>query len=302
MISWEKYLSTVVETFRTHYDKMTNEEKDAAQLNMTFIKPCQIEFFSFKDDGQIMLVTLFPNSPDEIIVHKNLGKDFDFHSVLGERFREILPNIKKLLSEYIRDGKVRRSVSWASLTENGSIYTYHDLQKAHPHPRTYGQSRFAEVNRLLKDNLRSRARSTKVRDIEEQVKGIRLGAGKIQDKSLRAKMLEHTNKISSSILDVKKLEQHEQRLHSIEQEIGGVRKMIGTTKEYQDFRVFIADLEKLKESHVHKEVFQSEIKRLDQRIEDLKAIKFWSKRTFLEIALAIMAVIATLYGAGVIKF
>ena len=119
---------------------------------------------------------------------------------------------------------------------------------------------------------------------------------------MKLELSEHTNKIDNSIRNIRELEQHEKRLDKIEQEIGGVRKMIGTTKEYQDFRVFTTDIEELKKSHVHKQVFQSEIKRLDQRIEDLKAIKFWSKRTLLEIALAIMAVIATLYGAGVIKF
>ena len=84
-------------------------------------------------------------------------------------------------------------------------------------------------------------------------------------------------------------------------------------KDLQDFRVFITDIEYLKKSHVHKEVFLVEIKRLDEkinrglealntRIEDLKAIKFWSKRTLLEIALAIWGAIITLYATGILKF
>jgi hypothetical protein len=122
MIPWKQYLTTVVETFRSHYDKITNEEKAVAQLNMTFAKPCQIEFFSFKDDGQIMLVTLLPNLSDAIIVHENLGKDFDFSSVLDKRLPEL--NIKRILKRHIKDGKVRLGLLWSSLIENASIYFF----------------------------------------------------------------------------------------------------------------------------------------------------------------------------------
>ena len=41
---------------------------------------------------------------------------------------------------------------------------------------------------------------------------------------------------------------------------------------------------------------------LNTRIDDLKAIKFWSKRTVLEIALTIWGAILTLYVAGILKF
>jgi len=248
-----------------------------------------------------MLVTLLPNFSDEIIVHENLGKDFDFSSVFDKRLPEL--NIKENLRRSIKDGKVRPSLSWLSLRgENASFYSFQNLQETYPDPKIYGKTRFKEVYELVESILRGRLRKTKIRSTEEEIKEIEAESKKILDKSLRLKMLSHTGKISDSILDVKRLEQHEHRLKSIEQEIGGVRKMIGTTKEYQDFRVFATDLEELKKTHVHKEVFESEIRRLDQRIEDLKAIKFWSKRTLLEIALSIMTVIATLYGAGVIKF
>lgn len=301
MIPWKQYLTIVVETFRSHYDKMANEERALAQLNLTFAKPCQIEFFSFKDDGQIMFVTLLPNFSDEIIVHENLGKDFNFSSVFDKRLPEL--NIKEILRRSIKDGKVRPSLSWLSLRgENASFYSFRNLQETYPDPKVYGRTRFKEVYELVESILRGRLRQTKIRSIEEEIKEIKAESKKILDESLRLKMLNHAGKISGSILDVKRLEQHEYKLKSIEQEIGGVRKMIGTTKEYQDFRAFTSDITELKKTHVHKEVFESEIKRLDQRIEDLKAIKFWSKRTLLEMALAIIAAIATLYGAGVIKF
>ena len=84
-------------------------------------------------------------------------------------------------------------------------------------------------------------------------------------------------------------------------------------EDFQDLRVYTTDVEYLKKTHVHKEVFLVEIKRLDEkinrglealntRIEDLKAIKFWSKRTLLEIALAVWGAIVTLYATGILTF
>lgn len=300
---WKEYLSTLVETFRSYFDEMTSEEKTIAQLNMTFVKPCQIEFFSFENDGQIMLVTLFPDSPDYIQVHEHLGKDFDFSSISKEKLSaSIGRTIGEILNPQIENGRAKFRVVWASLAENASYYTFDNLQEKYPDPKSFAKGRFEEVLRNAKDNLRTKKRSTEIKSIADQIEKLNADIKAIKDTSLRNRMLRHTSRMDSSISSVKRLEQHEQRLTEVEQEIGGVRKMIGTTKEYQDFRVFIADLEELKKTHIHKKVFESEIKRVDQRIEDLKAIKFWSKRTVLEIALVIWGTIVTLYASGILKF
>lgn len=61
-----------------------------------------------------------------------------------------------------------------------------------------------------------------------------------------------------------------------------------------------------KSHHVPKDVFESEIRRLDQRIDMVKEIKTGSRRMALEIVLAIMAaastILAALLGAGIIHF
>jgi len=141
--------------------------------------------------------------------------------------------------------------------------------------------------------------------IEETVVDLRKNVEAIPEEvDLRNKIIETTEKLENQMKEL-----HER----LEAEVGGVRQLIGTSEKFQDFKAFTTDIEHLKTTHVAKEIFHSEIKRVDEkidkglealntRIEDLKAIKFWSKRTLLEIALAIMAVIATLYGAGVIKF
>ena len=126
--------------------------------------------------------------------------------------------------------------------------------------------------------------------------------------------------MSEFIEAAKKLEKALQEIGRIDKEIDRVHKIIGASKDFRDLRVFITDVDALKKSHIHKDVFITETKRLDEkidktldnlntrieaintRIEDLKAIKFWFKRTLLEIALAIWGAIVTLYAAGILKF
>lgn len=316
MASLKEYLSTLVEAFRRDYDTLSKEEKNAVQLNLTFAEPCQIEFFSFENDGQLMIVTLESNRPDALTIHEHVKAPFS--STITRRLADLgIPRywIKRLEKRKgISDG------TWQSLSKDSSAYSFADLQKTYPSPDFYAKVRFRDVKRLAQDNLRSRMRSGEYKAIEREVEIIKASMKKIEDAKLREKMLEVTGKIDKSISTIKKLEHYEKRLDKIEQEIGGVRTMIGATKEFQDFRVLTTDLEDLKKSHIHKDVVTTEIKRLDEkidktlenlktrmealntRIEDLKAIKFWSKRTLLEIALAILATLTTLYAVGIIKF
>ncbi len=112
---------------------------------------------------------------------------------------------------------------------------------------------------------------------------------------------------------VNRLEKQEELVTTISEDVDGVRRLVGVSKEFQDWRLLISDVTRLKEEHISKREFDVDIKRLDEkiekgfdsfntRIEDLKAIKFWSKRTVLEIALTIWGVFLTLYVAGIIKF
>ncbi|MDO8125357.1 MAG: hypothetical protein Q6364_13410, partial [Candidatus Hermodarchaeota archaeon] len=64
-----------------------------------------------------------------------------------------------------------------------------------------------------------------------------------------------------------------------------------------DWRVLVSDVYDLKSQHVSRELFESEIKRLEQRIEDIKAIRLFSIRTVLEVSLAIFAAAMTILNA-----
>jgi hypothetical protein len=306
-ISWEEYLKTLLTTFRNHYDKLSDKEKSETQLNTTFAKPCQIEFFSFEGDGQAMIVTFYKDRPDDLRVYERVKEDPS--SLLKEKvlnFKDASYFFDKRTQERLKGGRIQTGYSWTSLGDDASIYLFEDLIKVRPDPESYANMIFEDVRKNALERLRSRNRITKYETIKEEVEAIKQDIKRIDDSYLRSRLLESAKKIDETISAVKTLEKHEQRLSQIEQEIGGVRKMIGTTKEYQDFRVLATDVDDLKKSHVHKDVFESEIKRLDQRIDSLREIRFWSKRTIVDIVLAVIATvsttIATLLATGIIKF
>lgn len=121
---------------------------------------------------------------------------------------------------------------------------------------------------------------------------------------LRTKILEATERLENQVKQLDK---------KLKEEVSGMRRLIGTSEKYLDWKAFTTNFEHLKETHIAKDVFDVHMKRLDEkiekglealntRIEDLKAMKFWSKRTFLEIALAIWGAIVTLYATGILKF
>jgi hypothetical protein len=113
-------------------------------------------------------------------------------------------------------------------------------------------------------------------------------------------------KIDKALKEIKRIDEHEKKLMSVEKDIVGMRRLVGSSQEFQDWRVMASDVETLKKTHVTKELFESEIRRIDQKIDSLKEIKFWSKRAIVDIVLAMVATvsttIATLMAAGIIKF
>ena len=138
--------------------------------------------------------------------------------------------------------------------------------------------------------------------IRKTVSDIKRGAEAISEAKVRTEIIGATERLGTQ---VKQLDE------KLGQEISAVRRLIGSSESLQDWKLLVSDVHRLKGEHVPREIFDTEVRRIDEkidnwlkalntRLEDLKAIKFWSKRTLLEIALAIMTVIAALYGAGVI--
>ncbi|HDQ05840.1 MAG TPA: hypothetical protein ENN36_03845 [Candidatus Bathyarchaeota archaeon] len=147
-------------------------------------------------------------------------------------------------------------------------------------------------------------RKRQSKKIESTVEDIKRDAEAIPETvQLRNKLIENTKRLEKQIGEQSK---------KYEEDFSAIRELLGT-EEHVGWKVMCTDIKHLKDTHLEKEVFDVQIKRLDEkienktealntRIEDIKAIKFWSKRTILEIVLTIWGAFVTLYAAGILKF
>lgn len=307
MLSWNEYLSIFVETFRSEFEKLGADEQKAAQANLTFIKPCQIEVVEFKPPfPKVWIVTLDKNRPDmEFIIHEKL--EINPQTFLNEHIKKD-PNWLQWSKEmqktnarkiFLHNTKPASwgAESWRWLDEKSSIYSfYREIRSQDP------QKHALERAQRVAETARERLELQRKKEIEKAAKTLKRFVPQVAEKRIRSKLLETTGKIDSALAQMKRIDEHERKIGMIEEEIGGVRRLIGVSKEFQDWRTLTSTVEDLKMNQISREIFNSEIKRLDQRINDLKTIKLWSIRTIIEILLAIAALIATLIATGVIRF
>jgi hypothetical protein len=301
MTSWEKYVKSNILRFREEYRKFKELWKRILETNriaflVSLNSPCQVVVIDFGEGESKCL----------IIVHDEKHSDMEvaFENVAFEDFS----------SRFLREIELLRSIDTREFQEIVSFVRGTARGYLGGHWRLFTKAfvgvtgDIRPVSKLLSDKALMNIDSIIVsidkkeqrRRIKEAIEVIKKDAETIDGEKLRRKVMMNIGRLEKRIKEMNtKFEDSTNRL----------RRMIGTSEKYLDWKAFSSDIEHLKETHVTKGEFKSEIKRLGEkidavnvRIEDLKAIKFWSKRTLLEMALAIIAAIATLYGAGVIKF
>ncbi|PVX24873.1 MAG: hypothetical protein CW691_06235 [Candidatus Bathyarchaeum sp.] len=156
----------------------------------------------------------------------------------------------------------------------------------------------------ISDKLQVTRSLVEGRQLRETMRGIKREAKTLTKGETKTKIIENTKKLETQINELKK---------KLDEETKSIHDIIGKSKGFLGWRDYVTDIGRLKDTHVLKQEFNSEIRRLDEkiehktdslntRIEDLKAIKFWSKRTILEIMLAIWGAIVSLYAGGFLKF
>jgi len=298
MVSWEEYIKNNILEFRRVVGKYAKESV------YSLSKPSQVVAVDFNGP--------FPKCL--IILHSEQYPDMEVFTFENETPEDYFSKISK------------EKPKWLELLGIGGIEAIHEDVKAMPHlawvgdwsvqivgesflilkrsdPRSEDFFLFRIAQLFIKREFELKKRR---KQIEESMGTIKKEAEAIPTEELRTKIVKATERLE------KQIEPLYEKYKKLESDVVGVRKLVGT-KGFGEWRALTSDVEYLRTTHITRETLDAHIKRLDEkidkglealhtRIEDLKAIKFWSKRTVLEIALAIMAIIATLYGAGVIKF
>jgi len=298
MRSWNEYLSSFVGKFRNSFEQLSFEQKSVVPPNIAFLSPCQIEVIEFeKRFWFTWIVTFDRKRPD---MEYTLIRAEEPTKLITERPEDYLL-WKAILAMHaiLPQRHMHGLIDWFTIDENSSVYLFGDDPREKDPECNLATELVRNIRFFSTGKL---AWKFEHKRIEKITSVLRKEKGRIIEEALPPESLDITKLPlqEPTPAQVKRFEKYERKLSLVEQEIGGVRRLIGVTKEFQDWRLLVSDVLTIKRDYTTQSIFQSEIARLDQRIEDLKAIRFWSKRTLVDIILAIIALIATLIAADVI--
>lgn len=300
MQSWEEYIKSNILKFREMYAELDPKirqkvEESKFVYGNKLCKPCQVLLITYSGFSDVFLVVVNSKKMADktIIVKENV--DFE-----GFWEKDENRKLSKTFGVFYPNNLRPSNPSGVSASWSANLVTLHL-----PEDPRYKINQIAEY---FFKNIRSEIsfikREKQSKKIESTVEDIKRAVEAIPETvQLKKKIIDNTKRLEKQI---------EQQNKKFEEDFSALREMVGTD-EHIGWKGFCSDIKHLKDTHLEREVFDAHIKRLDEkiergieslntRIEDLKAIKFWSKRTFLEIALFIWGAILTLYVAGIIKF
>lgn len=300
-MNWKEYFVNVITLYRQSFLRQSKDFREIVLKKYyadTFLPPCQIEVLVSSGEVGCLLVHDEQLKDMEIKVQKHCKSYNDSEFLKKYPFVRLLPKAAKL--PFLMDDE------WIVIWTRERRF----VNLGRPPSEMLAEDLFTSLEIMTGVELRKK----QVGVIKKSTDDLMVSIGKLPDDKNKSELIIPAKEINDALEKVKQFDI----------EIGKLRQLVGVSQEYQDWKVLVSDVLRLKGEHVPREVFDAKMERLDQRIEkglesldkridngletlntrieDLKAIKFWSKRTLLEIALAILATLTTLYGAGILKF
>jgi gas vesicle protein len=250
-IDWENYLSEAIKVFRNGLETVISTAGQKLIKENSFdslpFSPSQIEVLEFTKKGSTILVLAHDkNLPD---MHLNIRKNIDdvneseFAKKYGYREESL-----QFAEESILNAKIGNLLGVVSKTRT-SIFERPESS------RLLGDFFLTEAYETLKE--------AQVDTIEQTTDGLKKSIAKIPERDIREELLATTNKIDGALQEVKR----------VDEEISKVRQLVGVSKEFQDWKLLVSDIQQLKGEHVPKEVFDSKVNELNARIDSLSKIR-----------------------------
>ena len=304
MISWEKYLLSVIEQYREGVEGIVKEEiakkrfdeetiknrVQSLQLNTTLFSPCQIEVIKVEKTKIFNLfVTFDEDRPDKEIIVTKIPKDTDIRSFIEEHSKGFPYWLKQLgrtdlavfsrhrttlrkdiLLKQIAKQRKPLGTTWMYIDSRSSLYfRAFDLRKQ-------GITRFVEEK--LRDFKRGFARILeeleKISSIKKIPVDLRAKVRQIKQENIRSDLMNLTDLVDRFIHSYSnQLKDQERLITAIKEDVDGVRQLVGVSKEYQDWKILVSDVDRLKGEHVPREVFESKINELSTKIEAFEKIE-----------------------------
>lgn len=279
--TWKMFLYDLVMKFRRDFEsKFTPEQRNFLAtrpnkrikdtLGLLLKEPSQIAVFDFLEPFPIaFLITHNPNFPDlEFYIYERVADPRELTKRISQENPFWLKDIVQLgFFKEIESFKGVETLTAYNYAEEHAIVFFMQLE-ARKNPEFIVDSLFRSIERDLYDYRMGAERER----IGKSALDLKENATQISEPEIRARVLDATNKIDKALDQMKHLEKYEERLGLVENEIGGVRKLVGT-KSFGEWRVLVSDVDRLKGEHVPREVFEAKISELSTRINSLSEIK-----------------------------
>lgn len=281
MQSWEEYFTKFLVTYRRHVDSLSKKMREEInKVYREFLKPCQIEVITFGETGKLVVIsTNNEEKPDmKIVVHK-MPKNIDvFMDDLLKRNPEL-----EAQTEDIREALANVDNSKFTLfTPNSTFWSPKRLEDKSP--EDFANDRIWS----LANHMRFVFSRKQQEVIKKASQKLMEDIGKIPEIETKTRLSERVQRIEDALRKIRQYEGLDKKVTSIEGDIKGIRKLVGFSEEFQDWRLMVLDIDRLKQEHVPKDLFIGEINTLKARIDALSNIKksydtiFAQQNTFMK--------------------
>ena len=269
-MNWQRYLEEFVTNYRNLVEALPPRMQEEVKhpYNRRFLKPCQIEVMNFGITNALVLVAA--NSEDrpdmEFTIHEKPEKPNDFLNDLIERNPEF-EKLKEEIAKVLFDKDFNPAVRFALYTRHfrsKSIFGPNDVS-----PDIFAMQHFEDLRSTMMEQLSRAQREV----IENASQGLKEDIKKFPESESRTRFEAGVKSIEDALQRMKHLEQLDEKVASIEGDIKGIRTLVGVSEEFRDWRVLALDVDRLKQEHVSKEVFLSEITTLKSRIDVLSELR-----------------------------
>lgn len=253
MTSWGPFLREAIEFYRKEFKRWFNPEQQKRirekALENSLLEPCQIEVLKWKKaKGAVLLLIHDDQLPDMVFkIHKAV-ESLDSSEFLAKYKRHFGLPID--LQEFMKE--IPRVHDNLLVLTRKTINVYGGEL---PPPQELARSFLRSAQRVFK--------TEKIDDIGRSTKGLKKSIAKIPEKDIREELLANAKKIDSSTQEIRRMDE----------EINKMRQLVGVSQEYQDWKVLVSDVHRLKGEHVPREVFESKVKELSTKIEAFEKIE-----------------------------
>lgn len=267
-MNWKDYVQATIHSFREQFDRTEPDLQDQIQKNLfyqTLLKPCQVEVSDLGEHrAKVWLITHDSERKDlEITVNENV----EASDIYIERYLKTNPYLKdypkgwkaKLANLSMTGGHLELYTNYWQYTPTYAL----DIRGTDP-------SGYAEYMII---SLRYRLSLLEHEKLEKNAQALKEDVALIAEENLRSRLENTSRKIDDAIQQIKRIEEHEQKLVSMEGEMKDFRTIVGRSKDFQFLKSFTSDLEYLKQTHLDKEVFNAKISELNNQIASFKEIR-----------------------------